>query len=175
MDYFYSLSQGEETSKTNVIEQFFFFCWGNYSPAVFLLSLKKLFCIYLVKLTPVVVDQGAVIPPFLSELPAKIHSTEGLPVFPLHLNRKKPESPRRWPERIHRILSNCTARQVWRLCGLQPSVSSRLSLALWPVTFVYSGPQRSPESSRCQGLARQSRRNWFSLQTRSTTKINKQT
>lgn len=42
-------------------------------------------------------NQGSVIPQFLSELPAKIHSTEGLPVFPLHfaeekLNRKNLES-----------------------------------------------------------------------------------
>lgn len=35
-----------------------------------------------------------------------------------NLNREKPESPQRWPECIHRILSNCTVRQVWRLCGL---------------------------------------------------------
>lgn len=56
-----------------------FFSWGNYSAAVFLLSIKNwlLFCIYLVKLTSVVVNQDSVIPPFLSELPAKIHSTEG--------------------------------------------------------------------------------------------------
>lgn len=68
-----------------------------------------------------VVNQGSVIPPFLSELPAKIHSMEvSSCVSPLHfaeekLNRKKPQH---WPERICRILSNCTARQVWRLCGL---------------------------------------------------------
>lgn len=93
---------GSGDLQTNIIELFFFFfffCWGNYSPAVFLLSITNwpLFWIYLVKLTPAVANQGSVIPPFLSELPAKIHSTEGLPVFPLHfaeekLNRKNPES-----------------------------------------------------------------------------------
>lgn len=36
-----------------------------------------------------VVNQGSVIPPFLSELPAKIHSTEVLPVFPPLLCTRK--------------------------------------------------------------------------------------
>lgn len=57
-----------------------------------------IFCIYLVKQTLVVVNQGSVILPFLMELPAKIHSMDCLPVFPLHfaeekLNREKPVSP----------------------------------------------------------------------------------
>lgn len=62
----------------------------NYSPAVFPPSEElTLFCIYLVKLTSVVVNQGFVILPFLSELPAKIHNTEVLPVFPSHFAEGK--------------------------------------------------------------------------------------
>lgn len=57
-----------------------------------------IFCIYLVKQALVVVNRGSVILPFLMELPAKIHSTDGLSLFPLRfaerkLNREKPVSP----------------------------------------------------------------------------------
>lgn len=69
------LSSESRDLQTNIIGHFFF-CWGYYSPSVFLLSLKNwpLFCIYLVILTRVVVNQSFVIHSFLSGLPAKIHS-----------------------------------------------------------------------------------------------------
>ena len=80
---------GSGDLQTNIIEQFFLLRKLFTSTFFSLLRRGLFFCICLVKLTPVVVNQGSVIPPILSELPAKIHSMEGLPVFPLHFAEEK--------------------------------------------------------------------------------------
>lgn len=74
---------------------------------------------------------------------------------------KQRESRKRRPRRIRWISLGSHSWGRFDSCVVwaQP-LASRLSLALWPVAFVYSGPRRrSPSPARCQGLARRSRRN----------------
>lgn len=64
-------------------------------------------------------NQGPVIPPSLSKLPAKIDSMEGLPLFPLRFAEEKTGATLSFDlKHVHGTVSSCPVGQLKRLCGL---------------------------------------------------------